>query len=408
MSSRPPKTRAAATGRKGAPAGRRVRTAAGAPRSYERFHWSQRLAHGTLIATFTTLAVTGLAQKYPLARLSEALIALLGGIESTRLIHHAAAILLMLLAIYHLLDVGYRVFVRRVPLSMLPGVRDLRDGWQSLKYNLGLARQRPQMGRYTFEEKLEYWSLVWGTVIMALTGFIMWNPILSSRLLPGEIIPAAKAAHGGEALLAVAAIIIWHMYAVHIKRFNRSMFTGRLSVDEMLHEHPLELADLKAGAGARDPSPAALRRRRAVYFPAAGLLAAALLAGVYGFIGAEDTAPERLPTPTVLIYAPQTATPLPTSSPAAPESLTWNGYVGPLLQQKCGLCHGPAGTTGLALDSYAGALAGAPDGPVILSGDSAGSRLIVVQAGGDHPVSLSADELENVARWIDAGAPEDK
>ena len=113
----------------------------------------------------------------------------------------------------------------------------------------------PQMGRYTFEEKMEYWAFVWGAIIMGATGFMMWNPISTVKFLPGEVIPAAKAAHGGEALLAVLAIIIWHMYGVHIKRFNKSMWTGKMSEEEMLHEHPLELADIKAGIADRPVDP---------------------------------------------------------------------------------------------------------------------------------------------------------
>ncbi len=92
-----------------------------------------------------------------------------------------------------------------------------------------VAKTPPQMGRYTFEEKMEYWAFAWGAIIMGATGFMMWNPISTVKFLPGEVIPAAKAAHGGEALLAVLAIIIWHMYGVHIKRFNKSMWTGKMS-----------------------------------------------------------------------------------------------------------------------------------------------------------------------------------
>jgi hypothetical protein len=31
---------------------------------------------------------------------------------------------------------------------------------------------------------------------MAITGFMMWNPIATARYLPGEFMPAAKAVHG--------------------------------------------------------------------------------------------------------------------------------------------------------------------------------------------------------------------
>jgi cytochrome b subunit of formate dehydrogenase len=274
-----------AVARKPVASGRR-----GQPRSYERFHWAQRAAHLLLLTTFTLLAATGLPQKYALQGWARFMILGFGGIEMARTIHHTAAIVLMLLTIYHMVDAGYKIFVRRVPLSMLPGVKDVRDGWQALTYNLGIARTRPQMGRYTWEEKLEYWALVWGTVIMAITGFMMWNPITTTRLLPGEVIPAAKAAHGGEAFLAVAAIILWHMYSVHVKRFNKSMFTGKMTEEEMLHEHPLELADIKAGLNERPVDLRVLRRRQRIFWPIAILLALALLVGIYFFINGEKTA----------------------------------------------------------------------------------------------------------------------
>ncbi len=220
-------------------------------RQYERFHWTQRISHALLLTSFTMLGLTGLPQKFAQTGWAQAMIGFFGGIETTRLIHHTFAVVLILLAIYHLLDIGYKIFVRRTSLTMLPTFKDVKDALQAFLYNLGLGKTRPQMGRYTFEEKAEYWALIWGVAIMGLTGFMMWNPIFTAKLLPGEIIPAAKAAHGSEALLAVLAIVVWHMYGVHIKRFNKAMWTGKQTEEEMLHEHPIELADIKAGLAER-------------------------------------------------------------------------------------------------------------------------------------------------------------
>jgi len=130
---------------------------------------------------------------------------------------------------------------------------------------------------------------------MGLTGFMMWNPLATVKLLPGEFIPAAKAAHGAEAILAVLAIFVWHMYAVHLKRFNKSMWTGRLTEEEMLHEHPLELADIKAGIAERRPPPALIRARQVIYYPLAVVTALALLFAVYGFVRGEETAITTVP-----------------------------------------------------------------------------------------------------------------
>jgi formate dehydrogenase gamma subunit len=396
-----------------------------APRRYLRFRVLDRAEHILLLASFTTLAITGLVQKFAEAGVSQAVIAALGGIETTRTIHHFAAVVLMLEAIFHLGTVSYKLLVRRTRLDMLPGVADARRAWDAFRYNLGLRSHPPQEGRYSFAEKAEYFAVVWGTVLMAITGFMMWNPISTTRFLPGQIIPAAKAAHGFEAILAVLAIIIWHMYHVHLRRFNRSMFTGYLKEDEMIEEHPLELADIKAGVAERRVEPKAVARRRRVFFPVYGVAALLLLAGVYAFVTFEQTAILTLPEPVdVPVFAPLTPTAFPTRAPTATTrptptavagattapaavSLTWLHDVGPVLSARCGTCHGAGGgMAGLDLTTYAGALEGGVSGPAVVPGDPAASLLVQRQQSGDHPGQLTSEELEWVIAWILAGAEE--
>jgi cytochrome b subunit of formate dehydrogenase len=403
-------------------------------RTYERFPLARRIEHLVMLLSFTTLALTGLPQKFPTADLSIAFVYILGGIENLRKIHHFAAMVMMLGTAWHILVFGYMGYVRRTRLSMLPSFQDAKDAWQAFLYNIGRAKTPPQMGRYTFEEKMEYWAFAWGAIIMGATGFMMWNPISTVKFLPGEVIPAAKAAHGGEALLAVLAIIIWHMYGVHIKRFNKSMWTGKMSEAEMLHEHPLELADIKAGIADRPVDPIALRKRQRVYFPVAAVLALFMLGGVYGFVNAEKTAlttTERR-VPTVEVFVPQTPTPAPTQTPTVPptetplptstpseaqptsdstsatpaSSLTWDNAIGVLLQAKCGTCHGSAATAGLNLSTYVDAIKGGNSGPVIVPGDAANSLIVQKQQAGGHPGQLTPDEIEQLVEWINAGALE--
>jgi cytochrome b subunit of formate dehydrogenase/mono/diheme cytochrome c family protein len=395
-------------------------------RTYERFPLVRRIEHLVMLLSFSTLGLTGLPQKFSSAGVSIAFIQLIGGIENLRTIHHAAAIVLMFGTAWHILVMGYHVFVLRSRMSMLLSLQDVKDGWQALLYNIGLAKSYPQMGRYTFEEKMEYWAFVWGAIIMGLTGFLMWNPITATKFLPGEFVPAAKAAHGSEALLAVLAIIIWHMYGVHIKRFNKAMWTGKQTEEEMLHEHPLELADIKAGIASRRPDIATIRRRQTFYYPIAAILTVVMLGGVYGFVSSEQTAITTIPTqsPQIAIYVPQTPTPLPTLPPtptARPtsavtpattgESVTsttpsWDNGIGQLFQQKCAVCHGDSGMAGLNLMTYADTMKGSSNGPVIVPGDAANSKLVVKQQAGNHPGQLTADEINQVISWIDAGAPE--
>ena len=377
--------------------------------TYQRFPIARRIEHIVMILSFSLLGLTGLPQKFPTLGISIFIARFFGSVENLRLVHHIAATVMMLGIVWHILVAAYKIFVTKEPMSMLPVFKDAVDGIQVFLYNIGIGKKYPQMGRYNFEEKLEYWAFVWGAIVMGLTGFMMWNPLMTLKILPGEAIPAAKAAHGGEAILAVAAIIIWHMYSVHIKKFNKSMFTGKMNEADMLHEHPLELADLKAGlAGPRISNPAVLRKRKSIFFPIAGVFAIIMLGGIYGFVNGENTAISTLPLVSnpIPAYLPQTPTPMPTKIPVVSEGpLTWNSYAGPLLVDKCASCHGSMAMGGLSLETYADAMNGGTHGPIIIPSNSAESNLVIIQSK-VHAGQITAEELDNIIKWIDAGAPE--
>ena len=396
-----------------------------------RFSRWQRIEHVILIASFTTLAITGLPQKFADAALSQTIIAVFGGIEATRIIHRVAAIVLMAQSIYHLVAILYRVLVRRVSLSMFPVVEDIKHVIQDVLFYLGLRKHKGYYGRYSYAEKAEYLAVVWGTLIMIITGFMMWNPIATAQLLPGEIIPAAKVAHGGEAVLAVLAIILWHFYNVHIRHFNKSMFIGTLTREEMKHEHPAELAMIEAGKNGATPPPEMLRRRQRIFAPVAAVLTVALGFGLIRFITFEQTAIETVPrgesarafvpfTPTPTATPAPTLPPTPTRTPApvtptAPAETpvetptvadVWTGGIDQLIDAKCAACHVNSSLGNLSLKTYADALKGGKSGPAIVPGDSAASILVQIQTKGGHPGQLADDELARVIAWIDAGAPE--
>jgi formate dehydrogenase subunit gamma len=227
-------------------------TALGRPRerSFQRFSVSQRLQHGVQIVTFTTLCFTGLLQKFSSNESLETLIALIGGVERLRLVHRTAAAVFVLEALYHALELGWLILVKRSRMSMLPVLKDARDALQMFKYFLGRTTQKPQFDRFDFKQKVEYLSLIWGSAVMISTGILMWFPVQATFFLPGEVIPAARVAHGGEGLLACLVIFTWHMYSAHftpeVFPFDTTIFTGRISESRMIHEHPLEYARMMA------------------------------------------------------------------------------------------------------------------------------------------------------------------
>ena len=387
-------------------------------KTYTRFDAAQRIEHLVLILSFTTLAITGLVQKYPFNPVSLWVVSTLGGIEFTRIIHRIAAVVFVLQSVYHLVVAGYKLYVQRKQATMLPGLKDATDGIQHFLFNLGIRKERPKMGRYNFAEKVEYWAMLWGLVLMALTGFMLWNPIATSNILPGQFIPAAKVAHGAEAVLAVLAIILWHFYNVHIKMFNKSMFTGQLTRHEMEEEHALELEQIEAGALPAAPPEAVVKKRRMIFLPISAILTVAFVIFLYWFLTFEQTAITTIQPVSGAAsegaFSPRTPTPLPireatpTRAAIVPKEvsgpLTWNTGIGELVGLRCGACHGAMG--GLAVGTYADVLNGGNTGPAVIAGDADNSPLVSFVSGGSHPGRFEDAELELIITWINEGAEE--
>jgi mono/diheme cytochrome c family protein len=200
------------------------------------------------------------------------------------------------------------------------------------------------------------------------------------------------------------------------------MFDGHLTEEEMLEEHPLELAEIKAGTAKRPVDPGAFARRRRAFAVVYGVLTFVSLVTIYFFVTFEESAIATVPPiEDVVVFAPLTPTPLPTPLPtptprptptplptAAPEvKITWQDGPADIFAQACSACHSEATALGdLDLSSYQGALAGGASGSVIEPGDPDTSQLVNLILSGDHPGQLSEDELDRIRQWIEDGALE--
>ena len=215
---------------------------------YLRMTVSERLQHGALALSFILLVITGLH-----AALSRGLVGARHPARLTDRVFDAAQ--------PDPPGLGRRhgrgePLPRRLPDSSRPaaasscaisggGGKDLRDAIATLKYNIGLSGERPEYDRFSYIEKSEYWALVWGTLVMAVTGIVMWFDNTFIRLLTKLGYDVSRTIHFYEAWLATLAILVWHFYFVifnpDVYPMNMSWLNGRLTEREMEEEHPLEL-----------------------------------------------------------------------------------------------------------------------------------------------------------------------
>jgi len=219
---------------------------------FERFTLSQRWEHLLLMASFTVLLLTGLPQEFRSAPWSQVILSTPDQVTRFQFIHHVAAAVLIVEVIYHLVHSLSLLARRRLSPAMFVSWQDARDAGQMVKYLLFVSRQKPPFGKYNFEQKITYWFLFVGIGILVGTGLILWFPVFFTRFLPGGIIPAAKLAHGTEAVIAGIFVLVWHFYHVHLERLNMSIFTGHLIESDLKEFHGREYARL-AGSRAGPP-----------------------------------------------------------------------------------------------------------------------------------------------------------
>ena len=222
--------------------------------TFERFPMSIRVQHIVLFTTVFLLVLTGFPMKFPEIKQLNVILFLTGGVGGARIIHRVAASLLILDFLYHHLYFFNRLVRRTMGLGdlslMLPCPQDLKDLFGNLAYFTGFKPERPRFGRFNYIEKFEYLAVYWGTLVMGLTGCVLWFPEFVTRYVGVDIIRVSYIIHSNEALLAFLSIIIWHMYNVHLNPshfpMNKLWYTGTLTQEEMLEEHPLEYERLMA------------------------------------------------------------------------------------------------------------------------------------------------------------------
>ncbi len=207
----------------------------------QRYTKSQIIQHYILMLSFIALVITGFALKFPQSIWVKVL-TVIGMDEILRsLLHRIAAVLLIALSFWHIVELIILKSGRQFFATLLPKFSDLREFIQTMNYFIFRNKRKPEYYRFDYTEKVEYWALIWGTIIMVVSGFILWFPEWFGRFQWTWLIKVAEVFHYYEAWLATLAIIIWHLFFVlfHPKEYPMSMtwLHGRMSVTEYKEKH---------------------------------------------------------------------------------------------------------------------------------------------------------------------------
>jgi len=226
-------------------------------KQYQRFSRLNRMLHIAMIVSFLSLALTGLTLKFSYTQWAVILSHLFGGFESAGVIHRAAAILMIIIFVVHIVDLferkkhDFKTWKAMLfgANTMLPTKNDLQECIGSVKWFLGMG-ERPKYGRWTYLEKFDYFAVFWGVFIIGSTGMMLWFPEFFTQFFPGWFLNVATIIHSDEALLATGFIFTVHFFNTHLRPEKFPMdivvFTGRVSVEEFQHDKPKEYEALVA------------------------------------------------------------------------------------------------------------------------------------------------------------------
>ncbi len=219
-------------------------------RMYLRMSLNERIQHAALLVSFVTLVLTGFALKFPDAWWVTPIQSISPKVFEIRgILHRIAAVVMVVVSFYHIWYLFSNQRGKQLLKDLLPTLKDLSDFIAAFKYYLGISLSKPKFGRFSYIEKAEYWALIWGTIVMTITGFILWFDNTFMGLITKLGWDAARVIHYYEAWLATLAIIVWHFYFVifnpDVYPINLAFWKGTLTEEEMIDEHPLELEEIK-------------------------------------------------------------------------------------------------------------------------------------------------------------------
>ena len=191
----------------------------------ERYTGSQRTAHWVTVISFLLLTLSGLALFHPaMAWLAN----LLGGGQWNRILHPFIGVLwLLVFARFALPLMGSNV-VTGADLKWLARVRRV------LAHD---ASGVPPVGRYNGGQKVLYWVLLLGMLVLLASGVVIWEPYFADQFTVDQR-RIAVLAHTLTAWVLILSIIVHVTASIWTAGSLTAMIRGKVSRAWAKHHHP--------------------------------------------------------------------------------------------------------------------------------------------------------------------------
>ena len=210
-----------------------------------RFNLIVRIQHIVLFITLIVLLITGLSLVFYDSSLVKFIIELEGGLQNRGQIHIIFAFILMALGVFHFLYIIFSDKGQNEISEIKYKKKDFKDFIIGFKYNFRISKQKPQFARYNLAQKFQYWGVVFGCIIMIITGIILLLKVWQiGMIVPKWIWDITVLVHSYEGMLIFLVLFVWHIYDVHLSPnvfpMDKIWLTGKMSKEELKENHPLE------------------------------------------------------------------------------------------------------------------------------------------------------------------------
>jgi cytochrome b subunit of formate dehydrogenase len=204
-----------------------------------------RAAHILMMMSFAVLAWTGFALTYPEAWWARPLLLWEESFSLRGWLHRGAAVVMILSIAVHLAHLMTSRAARKCIAKMRPSLHDVTELRERILWFVGRRADPPPAPELGYPEKMEYIALMWGVLVMAVTGGALWFENVVLRWLPKWTADLATVIHFYEGVLASLAILVWHFYFVIfdpvVYPMDAAWLTGRSHPGRVLERRASEV-----------------------------------------------------------------------------------------------------------------------------------------------------------------------